>query len=651
MAIVKMKRLRLVGMRSDREKLLRLLQHLGCVQVGEPALDQAAPEWEGLTRPDGQGLSRAREQSIVIGNALETLKKYAPAKEGMFRKRPELTEAELFDEAAYAAGLETAAKINAAERRINTLLADRGKMESQRASLAPWASLDVPLELSGDGVVSVLFGAVPAKADYAEMEGAVASAAADLAALTDAGADRELHYFLLVCHASVESACTEAMRPYGFSHANLKGWTGTAEDNIRALTGAIAAADGQMEEIKAEISACGSWREALLRCADRAAQEIAREEAKGRLLDTADAFFLEGWVPAEDESRLAAALSGCVCAWETETPEAEEYPDVPVKLKNNWFSRPLNMVTDMYALPAYGSLDPNPLMAPFFILFYGIMMADMGYGLLMMIASAVIMKKARPNGPTMRHMIPLLGLCGMSTFLMGALTGGFFGDLLPQLAMLIDPETSFTSMPSLFSPLDDALMVLIGSLALGLVQIFTGMGISMYKQIRRGEVMAALCGEGAWFLAFLCAGLGFALGAAKYGLLAALAVIVLTQGYGKKGVLGKLMGIGGSLYNNITGYFSDILSYSRLMALMLAGAVIAQVFNTLGAITGNVITFFVIAMIGNALNFALNLLGCFVHDMRLQCLEFFGRFYEDGGKPFRPLEVSTKYVDISNTKQ
>ena len=128
--------------------------------------------------------------------------------------------------------------------------------------------------------------------------------------------------------------------------------------------------------------------------------------------------------------------------------------------------------------------------------------------------------------------------------------------------------------------------------------------------------------------------------------IAILVVLLLTQGYGKKGILGKLMGIFGSLYNNLTGYFSDILSYSRLMALMLAGAVTAQVFNTLGAMTGNVVLFLIIAMVGNALNFALNILGCFVHDMRLQCLEYFGRFYEDGGKPFQPLDLNTKYYKV-----
>ena len=145
---------------------------------------------------------------------------------------------------------------------------------------------------------------------------------------------------------------------------------------------------------------------------------------------------------------------------------------------------------------------------------------------------------------------------------------------------------------------------------------------------------------------FILGGCAALTGKVKPFVIAIIVLLVLTQGYGKKGIGGKLMGIGGSLYNNITGYFSDILSYSRLMALMLAGAVIAQVFNTLGSITGNVVLFFLISMIGNALNMALNLLGCYVHDMRLQCLEFFGRFYEDGGKPFEPVKIDTEYVDV-----
>ena len=158
--------------------------------------------------------------------------------------------------------------------------------------------------------------------------------------------------------------------------------------------------------------------------------------------------------------------------------------------------------------------------------------------------------------------------------------------------------------------------------------------------------MSAICGEVTWYVVFILLGVGILTGKLKPALIAIVVLLVLTQGYGKEGIVGKLMGIGGSLYNNVTGYFSDILSYSRLMALMLAGAVTAQVFNQLGAMTGNVITFVIIAMVGNAINFGLNLLGCYVHDLRLQCLEYFGKFYEDGGKPFRPLAINAKYVDI-----
>jgi V/A-type H+-transporting ATPase subunit I len=348
---------------------------------------------------------------------------------------------------------------------------------------------------------------------------------------------------------------------------------------------------------------------------------------------------------------VAKLLDGFSCAWESEDPTEEDTPNVPVSLKNNWFTRPLNMVTDMYSLPSYKGVDPNPLMSFFFILFFGIMMADMAYGLIMILISLVVVKKSRPNGPTMKHMMPLMGYCGVATFIMGALTGGFFGDFIPQLLKILNPESTF-EMPALFSPLNDAVTALVGSLVLGVVHIFFGMGVSVSMKVRRGQVMDALCNEGAWYLVFALGAAAYLTkdipGASKICVIAIIVLLVLTQGYGKEGLIGKLMGILGSLYSNVTGYFSDILSYSRLMALMLAGAVIAQVFNTIGALTGNVVGFFIISMVGNALNFALNLLGCYVHDMRLQCLEFFNRFYEDGGKPFRPVSIQAKYVDIVN---
>ena len=648
MSIVKMKRLRLIGMRDQREELLRVLQHMGCVEISEPEDRREDPEWASLTRPDPGPLNRAREAKASAEAALKTLKKYAPKqKESMLKARPTVTESQLFDNEAYEQALSYAQELNALEGNISALYAEQSKLRAQRLSLSPWLELDLPLETAGTAQVAVSFGAVANSVDLDALEAALA-AATDLFQILRAGSDTELKYFVLLCHKSQEEACQEVLKEYGFARSALRGWTGTAAENDRRLAAQLEENQKKLDEAKEKAAAYAPQKAALDLCLERCSQEIAREEARCRLLDTGTAYLLEGWVPVPDEEGLLKKLAQYDCCWETEDPAQEDYHAVPVKLKNNAFTRPLNMVTDMYSLPAYGGVDPNPLMAPFFILFYGMMLADMGYGLIMMIVSLVVMKMRRPNGDTTRHMFPLMGLCGISTFLWGAATGGFFGDFLTQL-VAVTTGGAF-ALPALFSPVDDALPVLVGSLVLGVIQIFTGMAVNMYRQIKRGEVMAALCNEGAWYLIFLLVGGGIALGMTGPALIAALVVIVLTQGYGKKGILGKLMGIGGSLYNNITGYFSDILSYSRLMALMLAGAVVAQVFNTLGALTGNVFTFVIIAAIGNALNFALNILGCYVHDMRLQCLEYFGRFYEDGGTAFRPLNIRTRSVDIVEEK-
>ena len=647
MAIVKMKRLRLFGMRSDREKLLSLLQKLGCVEISEPAIDLTDPDWTALAKPDGRELAGKKEQELLLNNALTALKKYAPKKGGLFHKRPEISEGELFDDGVYAAGLEAAGAITEEERALASLTAERGKLENQKAALTPWLPLDVPLETAGDGTVSVVFATVPAKAEFAALEAALAERT-DLVQLIPAGEDHELRYFLLLCHASVEGACSEALRPFGFSRAALRGWTGTAADNIRMLDNQIAVIDEKIMAAKEHIASYGGKKDLLCRCIDRVTQDVSREEAKARLIDTDQTFYLSGWVVAEREDELIKALDGYTCAWEIREPVEEEYPQVPVKLKNNPLTEPLNMVTDMYSLPAYDGLDPNPLMAPFFVLFYGIMMADMAYGILMILGGVLMLKLMHARG-TMKNFAGLLILCGISTFVVGAMTGGFFGDFIPQIAKLINPNTTLTALPALFTPLNDTIMILLGSLVLGVIQIITGMIISVVYKIRNGQFVDALFSEITWWIILAGAAMAILGVGSVAGVPIVLVVGVLMLAVGgtrhAKG-FGKVASFVGLVYNGVSGYFSDILSYARIMALMLAGSVIAQVFNTLGGVTGNVIGFIVISMIGNILNFALNLLGCYVHDLRLQCLEFFNRFYKEGGKPFAPLSVKTKYVDI-----
>ena len=170
------------------------------------------------------------------------------------------------------------------------------------------------------------------------------------------------------------------------------------------------------------------------------------------------------------------------------------------------------------------------------------------------------------------------------------------------------------------------------------------MAISLIEKCKRKKFLDAFFEEITWWIVFL----GIALAVLKKGtvvLYLGCALVLLGPIVQGKG-WGKLTGVFGSLYNHVTGYFGDILSYTRLMALMLAGSVIAQVFNMLAAMPGNVIAFIIISMLGNAMNFGLNLLGCYVHDLRLQCLEFFNKFYVDGGKPFRPMTLDTEYVDL-----
>lgn len=268
-------------------------------------------------------------------------------------------------------------------------------------------------------------------------------------------------------------------------------------------------------------------------------------------------------------------------------------------------------------------------------------MADVGYGLTMMIA-ALLVKRKKPRGGT-KTFFNLLLMCGISTLLVGVLTGSFFGDALQQLFSLYGKTFTLPYTP-LFDPLSDTQMILIGALGLGAVQILFGMAVSFIKQTKDGHFLDALFDVGSWWLLFAGIALG-ALGLTWWVAIAGAAALVLTQGRSKPTIIGKLASGLGSLYN-ITGYFGDILSYSRLMALMLAGSVIAMVFNTLAALTGSIFTFIPIFLVGHALNMGLNLLGCYVHDLRLQCLEFFGKFYKDGGKPFRPLQINTKYINI-----
>ncbi len=641
MAIVKMKKLRVIAMASRRRELLRQLQRLGCVEIREP--ESAGEDWAGLLERESSRLAETRAALADVNTALSAVKKYADVREGLFPQRQAVTQTEFFSGEAASKARDASARVAELVQTAAQLQAEEGRLLAKQAALQPWKDLDLPLEQTGTAHTAFLLGVCPAAADLGALRQALGETASELLEISG---DKQQRYCLLICHRADEEAALDVLRTRGFSVTAFQGLTGTPAENLRRLEGELAENRRRQEETTAALGKSGADWDTLRLYADRLRTDTALEEGNGNLLTDGTILFFEGWAPADRLAAVGKVLDQLDCAWEAEDPKADEYPDVPVRLRNNWFSRPLNMVTDMYALPVYGSLDPNPLMAPFFILFYGIMMADMGYGLLML-AMGLFLWKKKVRG-TLDYMGGLLVLCGISTFIVGALTGGFFGDFLSQLAKLIDPESTF-ALPYLFTPLTDTMAILVGSLVLGFVQIITGQAVSFVKKFRDGRGWDAILDELPWWVIYLGVAL-LILGRGNVAgypvvLLAGIVLMVIGASRSAKG-FGKVGAVIGAVYNGVTGIFGDVLSYSRLMALMLSGSIIASVFNTLGGVTGNVVAFVIIAMLGNALNFALNLLGCYVHDLRLQCLEFFKTFYQDGGVPFRPLRIDTKYVDV-----
>ncbi|WP_253291069.1 V-type ATP synthase subunit I [Pseudoflavonifractor sp. MSJ-37] len=655
MAIVKMKRVRLFGMRSDREELLKLLQHMGCVEIDEPS-ELTDPAWRKLSRPDERALNEARDDGAAAQSALAVLKKYAPVKGGLLTPRPEITEKELFDDAAYAASLETARTLIGAEQKIASIHAEMSKKRSQKMTLAPWLGMDLPLETPSTRDMVLSLGTISAKTPLEELTSALA-AVTDLAQVTEISADQNSRYLLFVCHRSMEERTAVTLRDNGFTPTSLRGWTGTAKENDQRLDRELAELDRELEETKASIVARKDRRGALERCADRAEQDLKREEAKSRLLDTASTFFLEGWMPAESVAGLSRALEPFACAWETQDPVKEEYEKVPVKLKSNLITEPLTTITEMYSLPAYDGVDPNPLMMPFYVFFFGFMFADLAYGLILAGACALIQIRTKPKGG-FGQLVRLMIMCGLSSATIGFLTGGFFSDAISRVCGILGtatPQIPFLTVHPVLDVMNDPMTALILSLIIGMIQILTGMAVKFYMLCRDGQFWDAVWDVGTWWVIF--AGIGLA--AAGIGSVGGVPVVLvigllmlLGQGRNGKG-FGRVTAIVGAIYNGATGYFGDVLSYSRLMVMMLAGSVIGQVFNILGAMPGQglpkpaaLIIFFIVFAIGHAFNMALNVIGTYVHTSRLQYLEFFKQFYKEGGRPFRPLDIDTKYVDI-----
>lgn len=661
MSIVAMKKLRLIGVRSQQEEILRELMLLGCVQINEPG---ELPEElkEKLQRYASPELFADRQKLQKLQSALDVLDEYAKAKKGLLTPLPEVELNKVLDEAALPAYLEKADEILALNAKIANLTNEESRITASCEALMPWESLTLPLNKLSTKNAAVNFGIIPVAKEISEVK-AELKAAAEEAELFEVSTDKSQRFCLVVAMKEKMDEAVSALRQSGWSNINLNGYTGTASENIAAINERLVKLDEERKAVIAEVAAHGSDRFELQLGLDTLTNSISTQENAGKLLNTDSSFTFNGWVTKPNEEELAEMLSKYDCAWETEDPTPEEYPTVPIKLKNNKFTAPFNMVTEMYSLPAYNGLDPNPLMAPFFALFFGIMFGDMAYGLLLLIAGLLLTFKAKPKGG-MKNMAGLLIIGGTSTSIVGFFSGGFFGDVIPQIGKWFGQSWVFPfhmgtvhiGNVAIEFPFDlivgnNPLYLLIFAICLGAIHLAFGVGIGVYLKIKDGEWIDAILNDLCWWVMF--AGIGMiVLGKGPILLYVGIGMMVLGVFLTNKGIK-KITGLFGAIYNGATGYLGDFLSYSRLMALMLAGAVIASVFNQLGSL-GNqngptvigTILFIFVFCVGHALSFALNLIGCFVHTLRLQFLEFFGKWYRDGGKKFRPLAVQSKYANI-----
>ena len=365
--------------------------------------------------------------------------------------------------------------------------------------------------------------------------------------------------------------------------------------------------------------------------------------------------YITGYIPAKYAEELKFEVERrFVSEMLLSTPDYEN-KDVPVLIENRSFAAGVESITNMYSPPSHKDIDPNPIMSFFYYAFFGLMLSDAGYGLMIVIAMLFAKYKMKVRG-SVKKTCDMYFYCGLSSIFWGSLFGGWFGDLIPTVMKTFIGIENPPSLALWIEPMKDTTDILMYSMLFGVAQLFMGLIVRFFILIKNKNYVGAI------FDVFpvMMFVIGLAISGASlifripeiikpYGLIL-LAVgsifIVLTAGRSSKNILGKLGSGIYALYCSASGYLGDILSYSRLLALCLVTGVIANVVNLLAAIPGNVVLFVIILLVGHTINIAINLIGAYVNANRLQYVEFFSKFYEGSGRNFTPLKINSKYFTV-----
>ena len=645
MAIVKMRRLYLLALRQEQDALFRTLLHLGCVELRPAEKGEDAALWEQF-KSERSDLSRARGAYQTLSRAAEHMKACGVSFPLLQRRRT-VSEAVLLDGRRLNKVLSDAETINAHAQMMELDRREMTRLTERCGALEHWRGCPIALDTTGTEHTALQFGTLPAKVDFGAFSLALEKAAEGEA--FQVSDTKERRYAVVLCHRESWDAAQVVLREYGFRAASFQNLKGTAAELMESARREYGVLEADAQKRRELIAACAECREELELALDQAHQHLLLEETKERGLSDGTVVLLQGWVPAQREKQVQRALDRFACAFHSAEPSAEDEP--PTLLKNPKWMAPINVVTEMYSLPVYRGIDPNPLIFWFYIFFFGFMFADVAYGLILLAIALFVIRKWDPRG-AVGQLMHLGVYLGISTFLCGIFTGGFFGNAIEVIAQTFFglPMTALPlwvqrfSAGFVFSPLTSPMAVLYTTLLIGVVQLVFGQMVHIYMEARDGHPLAGLMDTVPWWVFFAGIVVWLFRGSAALFLLGVL-LLILTQGRTKHGFWAKLAGGVASLYG-VTNWLSDVLSYSRLMALMLATSVIATVINTLGALPGSLIAFIPVFVIGHLFNIAVNLIGTYVHAARLQYLEFYGKFYKEGGIPFQPLTYQTKYTDV-----
>ena len=655
-----MKSVRIIALRQDRKRLLEHLQDSALIQI-----QKSEKSRDGFKRVDLNSQTQIFERNVNLSEqALKILNSVSPEKGGMldsFKGRREIDPDELGVIASRSKEvIAVCTRICELDKGRSDNEAEKIRVNTQLAQLEAWQSLDIPLNTTETQSTAVFIGSFPQKYDESLLKQAIAEQ------------NPKLCFELEIQHSEQTMTCAVIFVP--------KSQKQMAEEALRALSfSRPMSPTGKIPKVKAE--RLREKNERLDRENEKAVEEIKsyvnrREDIKftqdyfrvradkynviNNLDHSRHVFIIEGYVPEEDCEKLKA-LCERVSTCAVEFYDAGD--DAPVKLKNNSFAEPAQGILTMYSPPGRTDIDPTPVLAFFFYFFFGMMFSDAGYGILMVIATALMIKIFKPD-KKMKNNLKLFRNCGISTTLWGLVFGSFFGDAPASLYAYFtgNPITMKELIPwYTLDPQKDALLLMVVSIAFGLVHILVGMGCKFYICIKEKDWGGAFFDTGLWMMlligiAVLAAGVFVAPPLVTVGAVISIACavgLVLTQGRGKKSIVGKAVGGLASLYD-ITGYISDLLSYSRLLALGLTTGVMAQVFNMLSTMMGKSVVGFIfliiIFIVGHLVNIGLNALGSYVHTMRLQYVEMFSKFYEGGGTEFQPFSLQSKYIKIQEDK-